>query len=455
MVNIETPRVQALFLRQPDGSLGQKSILCEYPSEFPDWAVGGVTYVRGADGIHYASCHSTGHHIADFGLTTTELTISGLRLRSSDGRELPAVEDWQFRVDPDGGLCWTVRRTWEADFEAAFLGEPALFFNSRPNARPTASGQKRINPAGNGVMASWWIQREQLVPESRPEYNFRSKLWYYVFFPAYNGATMKQKDGWAVFKLYTSFPNLADLHCEAAGGHLYRRGSCNAFTEIGLTPRPGDKLRFAKGEIVTTTLRLKAVPQLDTGQQLMAETPDREMLTGLQSYFGGLANSGALCDQVNHFVGNECDGFLFAGDMWMHAYSLLASVPAAGALSSAPVGYHEAFHQSLIAILKSVSDRGEVMFGFRHAQKDCPELSLIAMIALEADLLYTGDVSLARAHRKAIERMMRYADARCVDDLFYIPMEEMSDPKHCPNWYYDGVCAGGYMLYHNLLLYRA
>jgi hypothetical protein len=179
------------------------------------------------------------------------------------------------------------------------------------------------------------------------------------------------------------------------------------------------------------------------------------MLSGLQSYFGGLANSGALCDQVNHYLGNQCDGFLYAGNMWMHAYSLLASVPATDALSAAPVGYPEAFRKNLIALLKSVSDRGEVMFGFRHPQKDFPELSLIAMIALEADLLYTGDTSVVRAHRDAIGRMVRYADAWCVDDLLYIPMENISDPKLFPNWYYDGVRAAGYILYHNLLLYRA
>jgi hypothetical protein len=452
VVDVQEPCVRAIFLRQPDGLVGVKSILCERPSEFPDWAVGGVTYVRGIDDVHYISRHSVGQRVVD-SASPAELTISGLRLRSSDGRELPAAEDWEFRVEADGGLSWTVRRTWNADFQAKFVGEPALYFNSRPNAQPTASGQKRVNPAGNGVMASWWVQSDELIPESRPEYkNSRSRTW---FNPPHSGATMKQNDGWATFKLYTSFPHLADLRCKASSGHLYRRGSYNAFTEIGLTPQPGATLRFAKGDVVTTTLRLQAVPQSESGQQLIVDIPDREMLTGLQSFFGGLANSGALCDQVNHYFGNECDGFQYAGNMWMHAYSLLASLPAAGSLSVAPVGYPEAFRKNLIAVLKSVNDRGEVMFGFRHPQKDCPELPLIAMIALEADLLYTGDASLACAHREEIRRMARYVDTWCVDDLFYIPTESISDPTHCPNWYYDGVRADGYILYHNLLRYRA
>jgi len=451
VVDVQEPCMRALFLRQPDGSVGVKSILCEHPSEFPDWAVGGVTYVRGADDVHYTSRHSVGHQVVGCA-SPDELTITGLRLRSSDGHELPAAEDWEFRVETDGGLSWTVRRTWKADFQAKFVGEPALYFNSRPNAQPTASGQKRVNPAGNGVMATWWVQSDELISESRPEYKSASSVW---FNPPHNGATMRQKDGWAVFKLYTSFPHLADLRCEAGGGHLYRRGSYNAFAEIGVAPGPDATLRFAKGDVVTTTLRLEAVPQLESGQQLTADIPDREMLTGLQSFFSGLANSGALCDQVNHYFGNECDGFQYAGNMWMHAYSLLASVPAPGGLSVAPVGYPEVFRKNLIAILKSVSDRGEVMFGFRHPQKDFPELPLIAMIALEADLLYTGDTSVARAHREEIRRMVRYVDTWCVDDLFYIPTESISDPKHCPNWYYDGVRAAGYILYHNLLLYRA
>ncbi len=451
VVDVRAPCVRALVLRQPDGSLACRSILCEHPAEFPDWAVGGVTYVRGANGVHYDSRLSSEHQVVESALPGA-LTITGLRLRSSDGAKLPAVEDWEFRIEADGGLSWTVRRTWKADFAAKFVGEPALCFNSRPNPQQTASGQKRVNPAGNGVMASWWIQSDELIPESRPEYKSGSHVW---FNPPHNDATMKQKDGWAVFKLYTSFPHLADLRCEASGGHLYRRGSYNAFTEIGLTPRPSATLRFTKGEVVTTTLRLKAVPQSDTGQQVIAEIPDREMLTALQSFFGGLANSGALCDQVNHHFGNQCDGFQYAGNMWMHSYSLLASVPAAGTLSAAPVGYPHAFRKNLIVILKSVSDRGEVMFGFRHPQKDFPELPLIALIALEADLLYTGDSSVARIHREEIRRMVRYVDTWRVDGLFYIPAESISDLKHCPNWYYDGVRAAGYILYHNLLLHRA
>jgi len=448
--DVRSPRMLALFLRQPDGTLSAKSLLCACASEFPAWAVGGVTYARGTNDVHYSSRHSSGHTIGS-GSSPTNLTISGIRARSEDGREMPATEDWTLRVESDGSLSWKVVRKWESDFEAKFAGEPALFFNIRPNPQPTASGQNRLNPFANGVMANWWLRSEALIPEKRPEY--ASRTWV-VFCPPQDGAVMRARDGWAILKFYTSFPNLADLRVAATGGHLYRRASFNAFCEVGLTPKPDARLRFSKGEVVATVLRLASSPQFDTGQQLMVEIPDREMQVGLKSFFGGLANCGALCDNVNHHLGNQCDGFLYAGNMWMHAYSLLASVPGA-AMSPAPVGYPEAFRKNLVAILQSVHQRGEVGYGFRHPQKGFPELGAIGLLAVEADLLYMGDASVARAHRDAIRRMLDYFEPWMAGELFYVPKENLSDPKACPNWYYDNIRAGGFILYHNLLLYRA
>ena len=253
----------------------------------------------------------------------THLVLAGIRLRSVEGQELPALEEWEFRVEADGNLNWTVRRRWESDFQAKFVGEPALFFNTRPNAAPTASGQQRLNPAGNGVVPQWWVPTEALLPVARPEYK---GLAWPTFFPSHREAVMRAADGWAVFSLYTSFPNLADLRAEAAGGHLYRRGSYNAFTEIGVTSRTGESLRFGKGDQVTSTLRLRGVPASEHGQRLVVEAPDRDLLLGLQPFFGGLANAGALADNVNHYFGNQGDGFLYAGNLWMHGYAMLASV---------------------------------------------------------------------------------------------------------------------------------
>jgi hypothetical protein len=150
-VDTGAPALVTLFLRQPDGTLSAKSLLSEHASEFPAWAVGGVTHVRGTDDTPYTSRHSSGHAVPG-GSSSTHLVLAGIRLRSVEGRELPALEDWEFRVEADGNLNWTVRRRWESDFQAKFVGEPALFFNTRPNAAPTASGQQRLNPAGNGVV---------------------------------------------------------------------------------------------------------------------------------------------------------------------------------------------------------------------------------------------------------------------------------------------------------------
>nr|MCU0871386.1 hypothetical protein [Pirellulaceae bacterium] len=165
--DVQTPRMVALFLRQPDGTLSAKSLLCACASQFPAWAVGGVTHARGTNDVHFSSRFSSGHAV-ESASPPTSLTISGIRARSEDGREMPATEEWTLRVESDGSLSWTVARKWESDFEAKFAGGPALFFNIRPNAQPTASGQKRLNPAANGVMANWWLQCEELIPERLP-----------------------------------------------------------------------------------------------------------------------------------------------------------------------------------------------------------------------------------------------------------------------------------------------
>jgi hypothetical protein len=47
--DVQSPRMLTLFPRQPDGTLSAKSLLCACESEFPAWAVGGATHVRGTN----------------------------------------------------------------------------------------------------------------------------------------------------------------------------------------------------------------------------------------------------------------------------------------------------------------------------------------------------------------------------------------------------------------------
>jgi hypothetical protein len=60
-IDFQSPRMLTLFLRQPDGTLSAKSLLCACESEYPAWAVGGVTHARGTSDVHYSSRYSTGH----------------------------------------------------------------------------------------------------------------------------------------------------------------------------------------------------------------------------------------------------------------------------------------------------------------------------------------------------------------------------------------------------------
>ena len=45
--------------------------------------------------------------------------------------------------------------------------------------------------------------------------------------------TIKDRDTWAIYKLWTNWHAPADLRLEVQGGHLYRRGSYAYVSEAG------------------------------------------------------------------------------------------------------------------------------------------------------------------------------------------------------------------------------
>jgi hypothetical protein len=454
-IDLVHPALKRLYLRQSGGRLGTKSLLSEHASDFPNWAVGGASYLVGKGGHRYEARLSTAHRWRS-DARSKSLYIEGINLRTAEGTTLPCTESWSLCLTKEGGLRWEIRRRFEQPFTALCHGGPALFFNISPNAKSIPAHVQRRNAAGNGVAINWWVSADALNGESLASYRqfpipIASDEW---FLPK-NSLTMLSRDGWAIFKLYTCFAHDQDLRIQSAGGHLYRRGMFYGFQEVGVTAGPSAGYQYERGQQINLAIELVPVPQLESGQQLMLRIPDAKMETALKSYFSGLANAGCLVDCDRHLLGNQCDGFFYAGNMHWHAYSLLASCPKPSPVSSAPISYPEVFRKTLTSNLQSVDDRGEVMSGYRH-ENAFPELSMMNLIGLEAYLLYSGDVDFAKGYASTIERLDTYLEGWLKDGLFYAPWERIRVPNQFINWYYDIVIgAHGYTMYHNVNCVRA
>jgi len=457
-IDLKHPTMTSLYLRQSSGLLGVKQLLSEHASDFPEWAIGGTSYLVGQDGKRYESRSSTKHRWELDGRSRT-LRISDIHLSNNDGKMSPCTEEWVLSVTDHGGLRWQIHRRFTRPFKAVYHGGPAFFFNISPNSRIINSPMvlaQRHNPAGNAVAVTWWVQENALNGQFLPDYwQFPTVIVGKNWFPQSNSLTMRGKNGWAIFKLYTSFPHDQDLKMHAKGGHLYRRGMFYGFQEVGVTPGPGAEYGYGGGETVTLAIELEPTPQDKSGQQLMVHIPDSRMESSLKSYFSGLANSGCLMNCNKHLLGNECDGYFYAGNMHWHAYSLLASRPAPQPLSSAPVSYLQAFRKTLINNLDSVDDRGEIMTGYRH-ENAFPEIPMMNLVGLEAYLLYSGDVDLAERYSSTVEQLDAYLQDWLTNGVFYAPADRIRVPNRYINWYYDIVIgAHGYTMYHNVNYVRA
>ena len=99
--------------------------------------------------------------------------------------------------------------------------------------------------------------------------------------------TIRDRDTWAIYKLYTNWHAPADLRLEVEGGHLYRRGVFGLFTEAGddrsgQRNGPGWAIRHrqsaadAKENTAEVTLRIGPVEKRATGYQMAVRLPDRQ-----------------------------------------------------------------------------------------------------------------------------------------------------------------------------------
>jgi len=266
-IDVRRPSLVGLLVRDANGKLSEKSLLSERPANIqpaeldryrylPDWAVGGTSYIVTASGRRFSAKFSHDHRVD--AAETNRIQIGNIQLRSAAEDDLLAVEDWTLEVGADGQFRWEIRRRFTRDVDVAYYGGPCLFFNSSPEVGQTiAPTEKRWNPAGNAVSVGWWIRTDQLVGERLEDYCSSGSLA--RFLPPNQSTTMRSDKGWAVLKLYSSFPLDQDLRVQGRGGHLYRRGTHYAFTEVGMTAGPSARQGFRRGEEVRLALEMTSL----------------------------------------------------------------------------------------------------------------------------------------------------------------------------------------------------
>lgn len=407
VVDTERPGLRELWLRQPHGALAPKNLLGLHSPAMHGWAVGGYSYVVGNDGVRYESRRSRGHRVER---TDGRVSLSGVGLVAENGQEAPLTENWEVAITADGALCWRIERRWEGGFTGKFSGAPALFFNSRPNEVDTRTARgnrnERPNLAGNGVITSLWYVRDCLdgfwsldyfsTTNRKPIEPGKAPAWPPEMFALNPCVTVKDRDAWAVAKLYPSFPLDADLRV-GTRGHLYRRGSYDDFSEIGVVASAGQTFAATPGLVETTALTLVSLPKEDTGYKLAVRIPDADAETALRRYYSGLLNGGSLCDMKLHDFGNETDGWRVGFTPHLAAYAIAAGVPAANPVSSKPASLSQALRESLDMRLDALGPDGRLDWGFTHEPgKVLLDCQFSLPLAAEKYWLHTGDLDWLR-----------------------------------------------------------
>jgi len=439
-LDADHPGLVSLTLRRPDGTLEPQSLLADarWPWVRPGlpWAYGACTYAITPDGRRFDSRQAKPEGVSN---ENGKVTIKGVTLRETPESEPVAREDWTLK--PEGnGLAWTVSRTWLRPLEIRLEGMPAVFMSMRGLAdKPTPN-------VPNGVVSTLWVDPGQIAGRFDPIY--RPETWHGAYLMSRNNVQwLRNRDQWAIHKLFTNWEQASDLRLDPTGGHLYRRGFMGWLTETGIiTDTAGNYLKAA-GASETTTLRIAPVDKRATGYQLAVDIPDKPLQDRLGGFYSSLMNGGLVNDQVNYNFGNETDGWYYGGSVWLQAVCLASGMPAPGALAQAPHDLALALRGHLAAIMGTVDKENRSTFGYNATGLFLDD-NVNAVIGMLPYYLHTGDAAFVRQHLPILERMLNvYISRRNADGLFDLgPMGHQ---------YYDVVPTSGVNAYHNALFYRA
>ncbi|NUQ66127.1 MAG: discoidin domain-containing protein, partial [Pirellulales bacterium] len=431
-VNASRPALVRLFLQSGEGP-GRQSLLATHGRR--SWARGGCTYVVGEDGTRYESRTAKPGRVnvtEESGRTVLKITGAGLA-PSADGPPV-AVEDWTLSSPGDGSkLVWKVVRRWQKDFTSVLDGSPGLFFSFDARHRP------------NSTTSTIWYDPLRIVAGTSDLYRLAGEA----------GRTSQQhlqvlrdRDTWAVYKLWTNWDSTADLRLEVEGGHLYRRGSFSWLSEAGAASGPSWRQSHRAGEVEKITLAIGGVEKRSTGYQLAVTLPDKPTETSLKRFYDSVLNGGAVNDQKGFDFGNETDGWYYAGSCWMYGAALSAGVPAPAPASFHPYDAAQAFREHLAHVLSTVDDEGRARFGYNQGGQWVDD-NLHTIIGFRFYLLHTGDLPFIRQNLQSLERMLQYFIRRRGSQGLF----ELDDVG--AHWYYDAITTSGVNGYHNAFFYKA
>ncbi|HWB54283.1 MAG TPA: hypothetical protein VG722_08820, partial [Tepidisphaeraceae bacterium] len=284
-VNIVHPSIVHLYLRGPNGRLDSQSLLAQTPpvpegpvegsSMFRPWATEGYTYVVGTDGTRYESRLAAPDKVdVERQAGRTVVRISGVKLLASRGSQPVATEEWTVSTADDGSqLLWKIRRRWDRDFTSIMSGSPGLFFSFNapyiPNSTTTTIWYDpmritaRYDDIYDAIMNKVYRRRARSLSKNLVQ-------------------TIKDRDTWAIFKLWTGWQATADLRLEVQDGHLYRRGKYAYLNEAGGVTTTHEVQNCRKGALEEITLKMSPVDKQSTGYQLALNVPDKKMESALK-----------------------------------------------------------------------------------------------------------------------------------------------------------------------------
>jgi len=431
-IDVRSPAIVRLFLRGPGGLDPQSVLALRTPHP---WARGGYTYAAGQDGRRYESRLAPPEKVErseDHGRPV--LRILGVRLSDGTDTQAPATEDWTLGAPGDGSqLSWKIVRRWERDFTSLYSGSPALFFGF--NARASR----------NSVTSTIWYDPLRLAARSSDLYGLNRMPGRVS---ENHVQTVRDRDTWAIYKLWTNWHAPSDLRLEVEGGHLYRRGSFALMSEAGAVSDAAAVQARRKGQTEQVTLKIAPVDKQAAGYQLAVTLSDKPTEAALRDFYGSVFNGGAVNDQKGFDFGNESDGWYYAGSCWMYGVTLAAGTPAAGPLSAHPYDAARAFREHLLHVLSVVDDKGRAHFGYNQGGQWVDD-NLHTILGTRSYLLHSGDLAFVRQNLPTLQRMLAYFIQRRNEQGLF----KLDDVG--AHWYYDAISTSGVNGYYNAFFYKA
>ena len=343
-------------------------------------------------------------------------------------------EDWTLSAPGDGRqLVWNiVRHGFGRPGEIS--GTPALFFRFEAQHVP------------NSVTSTLWYDPLWINAGTSPLYSPGPTSGAIC---ANTLQTIRERDTWAIYKLWTNWHAPVDLRLEVEGGHLYRRGSFGLFTEAGAIAAPCCRTSRPQGIHRRGHAPHRAGGQandrLSDGRQ-----PARPAGPRLAHRFLRL---GA---QRRHGLRPEGDGFRQRERRLVLWRLVLDERLGPGGGSSggraarcAPLQPRaEAFRAKVEHILSVLDDRGVPRYGYNQSGLWVDDI-LGVILGSRTYMVHTGDVQFVRENLPTFERMFAYFVQRCrPDGLFVLP-------PGGAHWYYDEIVTSGVNAYYNAFIYKA